>query len=151
MKCSDKEWQHCQKEKLGCEGCAYNDEIKVGEYVRTKQGYIAKLQEILVNVGSYFFDRTIQKVCGDDWNAISENTLKKEIVKHSFNILDLIEVGDYVNGWKVEMKAKDCITGKWYVSEDGGDDYYDHVAFNEQIKSILTKEQFEANAYKLEE
>ena len=29
MKCSDKEWQHCNKEKMGCEGCFYNDEIKV--------------------------------------------------------------------------------------------------------------------------
>lgn len=29
MKCSDKEWQHCNKEKMGCNGCAYNDEIEV--------------------------------------------------------------------------------------------------------------------------
>ena len=25
MKCTDKEWKHCQTEKRGCEGCYYND------------------------------------------------------------------------------------------------------------------------------
>ena len=25
MKCTDKEWQHCQVEKMGCPGCAYNE------------------------------------------------------------------------------------------------------------------------------
>lgn len=28
MKCTDKEWQHCRVEKMGCPGCYY-DEIKV--------------------------------------------------------------------------------------------------------------------------
>lgn len=27
MECGDKEWQHCQVEKMGCPGCYY-DEIK---------------------------------------------------------------------------------------------------------------------------
>lgn len=30
MKCTDKEWQHCRVEKMGCPGCYY-DEIEVGE------------------------------------------------------------------------------------------------------------------------
>lgn len=31
MKCGDNEWQHCQKEKRGCNGCAYNDKSKSDE------------------------------------------------------------------------------------------------------------------------
>lgn len=61
-------------------------DIKIGEYVRTEQGEIVK-------------------VLGDDGNRVtSENFeiyFKNEIVKHSFNIIDLIEVGDYVNEYKV--------------------------------------------------
>lgn len=34
MKCTDKEWQHCRVEKMGCRGCHYNkkniDEIVKG-------------------------------------------------------------------------------------------------------------------------
>ena len=25
MKCSDKEWQHCRVEKMGCKGCYYDE------------------------------------------------------------------------------------------------------------------------------
>lgn len=25
MKCTDKEWKHCQEEKRGCEGCYYKE------------------------------------------------------------------------------------------------------------------------------
>ncbi len=56
MRCGDKEWQHCQEEKRGCPGCYY-DEIEVGEYIRTKRGYIRKVikrdsdKHILVDIG----------------------------------------------------------------------------------------------------
>lgn len=26
MKCTDKEWQHCRAEKMGCKGCYYDIE-----------------------------------------------------------------------------------------------------------------------------
>ena len=47
MKCTDKEWQHCRVEKMGCPGCYY-DEIKVNEFVRTKYGEISKITDIFV-------------------------------------------------------------------------------------------------------
>ena len=35
MNCTDKEWQHCRVEKMGCEGCYYNkieeDDVKIIE------------------------------------------------------------------------------------------------------------------------
>ena len=46
MKCTDKEWQHCRVEKMGCPGCYY-DEIEVGEWIRNKDGYIDKVKKII--------------------------------------------------------------------------------------------------------
>ena len=64
-------------------------EIKVGEYVRTSIGIIYKLtkkkQEEIEN-----YPKFLQYI------------EQKSIVKHSFNIIDLIEEGDYVNGYKVD-------------------------------------------------
>lgn len=62
------------------------------------------------------------------------------IVKHSKNIIDLIEVGDYVNRYPVvEVDAfKDWV------------DIGDEVLRERDIKSIVTKEQFASMEYKLE-
>lgn len=49
MKCTDKEWQHCRVEKMGCPGCYY-DEIEVGEWIRNKDGYIDKDTKIPIDL-----------------------------------------------------------------------------------------------------
>ena len=56
-------------------------EIKVGEYVRTKKGKIFKYGKGRAYIGK-----------------------DNEIVSHSFNIKELIEVGDFVNGVLVTGK-----------------------------------------------
>lgn len=126
MKCSDKEWQHCQKEKLGCKGCAYNDEIKIGEYIRNTFGDIYKYDYIghPMLLGDEFYNR---------------------IVKHSKNIIDLIQKDDYVNGEKIVEKFYDYANKEYHLVTRAK--HY----FSEDIKTILTKEMFEANLYKLEE
>ena len=75
--------------------------------------------------------------------------------KHSFDIKDLLEEGDYVNGQEV-------VTVYGY-DEDGNDkdglgicevdDDYAYYTYLEdiEIKTILTKEQYEANCYKVKE
>ena len=74
MKCGDKEWQHCQVEKMGCTGCYY-DEIAVNEYIRTESGDIFIVDnEKKVIQGIKFLDVQYGK-----------------IIKHSKNIIDLIE------------------------------------------------------------
>ena len=69
-------------------------EIKEGEYIRTKQGYIAKVEDIGENIimcdSDIYSDYEIAPV------LVGEQM--KLITKHSFNIIDLIEVNDYVNG-----------------------------------------------------
>ena len=37
MKCTDKEWDTCQVEKMGCPGCYY-DKIEIKKKVNAKMG-----------------------------------------------------------------------------------------------------------------
>lgn len=66
--------------------------IEVGEYVRTKQGKIAKLIEVSKN-NYYWFDNWIYKESGIPYQGFRiEDAERIRIVKHSKNIIDLIEV-----------------------------------------------------------
>lgn len=87
MNCNIEQQETAECEKRGCEGCAYNDEIKVGEYVRSLvNGRISKILEIsdlLEEPGiKYYKTGNLTGFCS------TENYQ----VKHSFNIIDLIEV-----------------------------------------------------------
>ncbi len=104
--------------------------MKVGDYIRTKKGYIRKI------IPS-FFDKDMVFVETHTWFK------KKDIIKSSPNIIDLIEVGDYVNGVMV-TEIKD---GKPF-KEDYNDPYYSY--YFDDIYSIVTKEQFESMEYKVE-
>lgn len=69
-----------------------------------------------------------------------------DIVKHSKNVIDLIEVGDYVNKRKIE-RVNDY--GEYKRADFNLDfDDYDAV-YNESIKTIVTKQQFESIKYKI--
>ena len=67
----------------------------------------------------------------------------KNIVKHSKNIIDLIEEGDYVNGKYVE-KIEQYKSGKSIIALIG-------IIENEDIKSIVTKEQIKQIEYRIKE
>lgn len=136
------------------------NEIKVGDYVRTEKGQIYKIED-----GTEFYEDSVNVGIGiipdvdgiwvdkEHFNYVD----KRDIVKHSPNIIDLIEVGDYVNGKKIES----IIEGNWksegvaetilcfeidFPIEKGLRAYH-----NCDIKSIVTKEQFAQMEYKVEE
>lgn len=68
------------------------------------------------------------------------------------NLIDLIEVGDYVNGYKVISVDYDVIDDKTECIElDLNNNYQYNFISARQIKTILTHEQFEANCYKVKE
>ena len=92
-------------------------EIEIGEYVRSSLGSIGKITRIEDEIFLYE-DNTLITLIG-------------KVVKHSKNIIDLIQVGDYVNGKKINDKLN-----LKYVHES-------------IIKSIVTKEQFESIEYKI--
>lgn len=115
-------------------------EVKVGEYVRTKEGYIAKITEIDHHI---WFDSIVYKESGIPKYELSKEEFSNLVIKHSPNILDLIEVGDYVNGNKVLVNI-----GKFL--EVSSCDIGNNRIFNYMIKTIVTKEMYSNAEYRVE-
>ena len=133
--------------------------IEVGEYVRIKHMYnnqkIAKIKGILnkdpyyKNMQMYLIDVIHQH---DNGHFKSYKIYEEDIIKHSKNIIDLIEVGDYVNGQLIEKiykKENDRIYYEFLEHEDGSFEIMEMCELK-NIKSIVTKEQFENMEYRLE-
>ena len=110
--------------------------IEVGEYIKDIYGRIGKIFEY--DCGTY-----ITKKFGAS---------SGEILKHSKDLIDLIEVGDYVNGVEVidistehrNNSDEKCL----YMLSDMGTGYKNTI-FIEHIKRIVTKEQFAKIEYKV--
>ena len=117
-------------------------EIKVGEYIRTKDG-IKKIVKINEGKLSTYYGKYI--VFPEYKNSKSINI--KNILKHDFDIRKLIEEGDYVNGrevikiydFKYEVPIIETSTCSRYTIYEGA------------IKSIVTKEQFKSMEYVIKE
>ena len=118
--------------------------IEVGEYVRTKDGYIAKITEIDHHI---WFDSIINKISGISRYSLSEEEFSNLVIKHSKNIIDLIEVSDYVNGKEVIMDLQK--SKEWYKSKDDFITCKDYTFEEKEIKSVVTKEQFEGVKYEI--
>lgn len=126
--------------------------LEVGMYVRSKIngmiGKITDIEEIKV------FDRYLTVIREETRYILDDNhnrgfcETENDSVKASHNIIDLIEVGDYVNGQLVYEYLEGS---KIYL--DGGD--YGEILILEDgtpfspIESIVTKEQFESMSYKI--
>ena len=113
--------------------------MNVGDYVRT-HGYIDKI----ININD-FREPSMKYALGQpSWNGDVIFIGEEDIIKTSPNIIDLIEVGDYVNGRIVD----DCI----YLDKLGLIGLTELEKEDEKyIKSIVTKEQFSSMEYKVGE
>ena len=134
-------------------------EISKGMYVRTKYG-IKKIESIVCGQdikldNTIGFDESLKKHHDYDGISIYDNYFwNNEIIgKPSYNIIDLIEVGDYVNGGLVLFAGAttwdndgNVLDKQVYINHNG----YDLWLREEYIKSIVTKEQFESMAYEVE-
>lgn len=118
--------------------------MEIGDYVRF-DGEIAKIKDIKrykTKEDIYVFDRILDlnedRSCND--NTIYNSQWKYfDNVKSSPNIIDLIEVGDYVNGCPVLYKENnELICGLLLKYKE------------ENINSVVTKEQFESIEYRIE-
>lgn len=117
-------------------------EIEVGEFVRTKSNGIKKVDIIFENktVNRYGYET------GSDWDGKWYSYIKTtDIVKHSKQLIDLIEEGDYVNGERVENILQVSHKHNSIIVND------EEEITEEEIKTILTHEQYEKNCYRLEE
>ena len=122
--------------------------IEVGEYVRTKNKGIKKIDTIFENrtVNRYGYE------IGSEWDGKLYSTIEtSDIVKHSKNIIDLIEEGDYVNGYYCRY-ITDINTGaKYLCNYDLNEMRWIPLENIDIWDNILTKEQYEANCYKVKE
>ena len=119
------------------------NEIKVGEYIRTKDGFIDKI----VDIRDTYSERKL--IAFERSNSLkSDIGLKAMVVKHSPNLIDLIQCGDYVNGHLVIDIPGD----------ESGAVYLEQITkgaliptLKEDIQTIVTKEMMESISYKVKE
>lgn len=122
-------------------------ELKVGMYVRL----VNDVEDIVViNKIANVFETTI--LTENDGSIYQGEYTKENVVKASYDIIDILEVGDYVNGYpateilssnnkvyEIKIKRPNNRNGVWI----------ERIRKNEDIKSIVTKEQFENMEYKI--
>ena len=114
--------------------------LEVGMYARTKDGYICRI----ININDYREPNMKYGVEASylrDIMFIGDN----DIAKASYEIIDLIEVGDYVNGLPITKISEYFSTHEKYIELYGTCSDWE----NEDIKSIVTKEQFESIKYRI--
>ena len=137
--------------------------MKVGEYVRTIHG-IAKVTDIICGQDVKFdnlniFDGDEDLLRHHNYDGISVNDYyfwNSYVIGNPTNdIMDLIEVGDYVNGSRVEEIEEYNGEKYLYLEEmeysNANQDYINVYCKQEDIKSILTKEQFSQMEYRIGE
>ena len=127
------------------------EEIRVGEYVRTKKGIArivedGRFVEIRENGNRMYYVDTNGTPCTWEFSCY---IWSKDIVKHSKNILDLIEVGDYVNGKLVSNVDK--VDNTNFIEWDDGDMYKTEIQNDKFVKSIVTHQQFASMKYRVED
>ena len=131
--------------------------LEVGQFVRFKD-----------KRGNTYI-RTIKEVCNEQphksWGAIiidkNANNVPyvslKNIIKASYNIIDILEVGDYVNGSEVlgfeneYIEEDDKYVPFGVITENCYLDNNKSWIIEKEIKSVVTKEQMEQMAYKVVE
>ena len=113
--------------------------LEVGQFARLKSGYSDEL-----GIGKIEFVAN----CGVATIIFKNKKLgvfAEDIIKASYNIIDILEIGDYVNGGQVrEIK-------KGYIRIRGGKSLWEYLDNLKDIKSIVTHEQMEQMAYKVGE
>ena len=129
--------------------------MKVGDYCRTSNGNIFKI--IGGNVDNYEIDIDYSKLEQTEENQLelyryNDNSSffnDKNIIKSSLNIIDLIKEGDLVNNHIVGQifYENQTIDNIKYLDLEG----VNILVCNDDIKSIVTKEQFKSMEYKVGE
>ena len=125
--------------------------LEVGQFVRFKDKrgieYIRKIVEIPEDnrYASLYLDKEAN---------YSHGLSPKNVIKGSFNIVNLIKAGDYINNSKViKIENVENYPDLSSVKIEKSDFRYGvyETIFEKDIKSVVTKEQFEQMAYKVGE
>ena len=123
-------------------------ELKENMYIRTKDGIIAKVDYI--DNDTIFFDKELYRTYGDSIDFLEKDNLER-IVKASYNIIDILEVGDIISFYEdIDNYKKQYVIGiPDLITLDAIKDKITND--NIRLVSILTKQEMEQMAYKVEE
>lgn len=119
--------------------------LEVGMYVRTKGGYICRI----ININDY---REPNMKYGVEASYLKDIMFigDDDIVKVSYNIIDILEVGDIIKYRidNVPLETKGYLTG---VADITDEEMLESIKEdkNYHVLQILTKEQMEQMAYKV--
>lgn len=121
--------------------------LDTGMYIRTDEGIRKILNEY---EEGYELDISLHYLYPEGHDLYKEDLEDDEeiVTKASFNIIDLIEEGDYVNGRKVYQVGynfQDDFVLKMSKSN------YDDFIYPNEIKTVVTKERFKQMSYKVGE
>lgn len=119
--------------------------LEVGMYIRTKDGIIDK---VIIDYNGHCASPN----CECKHVSCAKNYYDEDnIVKASYDIMDLIKVEDYVNGYKASLKGYDYahFVQCDYPVENGTTNHYKF--YKQAIKSVVTKELFELAEYRIGE
>lgn len=130
--------------------------VEEGEYVRISYMYrnakIARIEKVLEkdpcykNMQMYRIDDTVKH---DGSSILTNEIYQEDIIKHSKDLVLILEVGDYINGFRVDKIVKNLddsrnsfVICNEYIGEK--------QRFKQQgIRNIITKEQFEEMGYNI--
>lgn len=130
--------------------------LEVGMYVRTKKG-IAKIKKIFLDGSEPYFEAKYETDTYLEIYYDSEYVSEDYVLKASYNIIDILEEGDYVNGLRVEKnKYGELYITCVYYGGDIGKQCEVYTTWLKELKedmiySVATHEQMEQMAYKVVE
>lgn len=113
------------------------DNLKPNDYFRTNDGQIFKSINVSPIEGNEIY------YANGDYTWVNIST----VANFSDNLIDLVEVLDYVNGYRVDLI--DEIDDRKYLDLHYMECEWRYT-FNEDIKSIVTKEQFAFVKYEVQ-
>lgn len=119
--------------------------LEVGMYVRYKPLLSSKYVKI-----NKIKEIEEKENCLHIWLEDEDLITEKYLIKASYNIIDILEVGDYVNGYKITEiieKPRKCLKTEYKINLS----YVFFCFYEKDIKSVITHEQMEQIAYKVEE
>lgn len=115
-------------------------EIKKDMYIRTKNGIIDK---VLFDYSGHCADPSCEfKHVSCDNNYYDE----KDIARASYDIIDILEIDDYVNGSPICLIKTDEKDRTWVYTDSN----YKCGYLKNDIESIVTKESYSNVEYKVE-
>lgn len=127
-------------------------EIKIGEYIRlTRNQGINKIIDIDED-GFLILENYIADEWGDECIQISPKDIKNEIIKHSEDIFNLIEVNDIIQYRVNSLSEKKVGRVKKCIDARSNKEYLGIEGFDIEkiyIEKILTHEEFERDCYLL--